>query len=189
MQTIILASLCEQDLFAREHNAIADAIAAAHPDYSDERLFGLARLPVAAIAAKIHTIDWTVELLKTKALYIGMNANWSGLFNLGPTGFGLVGRRKACNRGVPYALTEDLTAVYRLHPLVADYLYLVDDAPMSMSTLFGSEGEPCQTLCALSAVWGFVLHPQVLKGTGSARPCGRPKGGCAHAVRVQATRR
>jgi alpha-dioxygenase len=139
------ASLCEQDLFAREHNAIADAIAAAHPDYSDERLFGLARLAVAAIAAKIHTIDWTVQLLKTKALYIGMNGNWSGLFNLGPAGLGLVGRRKARNHGVPYALTEEFTAVYRLHPLFADHVHLDGEAPVSTSTLFGSDGAARQT--------------------------------------------
>lgn len=51
-----------QDLFAREHNAIAAAIAAGSPHLSDERIFRKARLATSAVIAKIHTIDWTVEV-------------------------------------------------------------------------------------------------------------------------------
>ena len=36
---------------------------------------------VAAEIAKIHTIEWTTQLLYDEPLYAGMNANWSGLFN------------------------------------------------------------------------------------------------------------
>ena len=46
----------------------------------DEEIFRKARLAVCAIVAKIHTIDWTVELLKTSTLRIGMRANWYGIF-------------------------------------------------------------------------------------------------------------
>jgi hypothetical protein len=35
---------------------------------------------VSAEIAKIHTIEWTTQLLYDEALYKGMNANWSGLF-------------------------------------------------------------------------------------------------------------
>lgn len=59
-----------QDLFAREHNAIADMLAARYPSYSDQRLYELARLALVAVVAKIHTIDWTVELLKTPTMKV-----------------------------------------------------------------------------------------------------------------------
>ena len=39
----------------------------------------MARLVVAAEIAKIHTIEWTPQLLYNEPLYRGMNANWSGL--------------------------------------------------------------------------------------------------------------
>jgi hypothetical protein len=42
-------------------------------------LFEAARLVVAAEIAKIHTIEWTPQLLYGEPLYLGMNANWNGL--------------------------------------------------------------------------------------------------------------
>ena len=35
-----------------------------HPAFDDERFYRHARLVTSAVIAKIHTIDWTVELLK-----------------------------------------------------------------------------------------------------------------------------
>ncbi len=89
------------NLFAREHNlfvdefrrrALADPDAdsglrdPAHPDqvirYGDvqpDLLFQVARLVVAAEIAKIHTIEWTTQLLYDEPLYQAMNANWHGL--------------------------------------------------------------------------------------------------------------
>jgi hypothetical protein len=43
-------------------------------------LFEIARLVVAAEIAKIHTIEWTTQLLYNEPLYRGMNANWHGVF-------------------------------------------------------------------------------------------------------------
>ena len=45
-------------------------------DLDDEELYRHARLATSAVIAKIHTIDWTVELLKTDTLLAGMRANW-----------------------------------------------------------------------------------------------------------------
>jgi alpha-dioxygenase len=42
----------------------------------DEDIYRHARLVTSAVIAKIHTIDWTVELLKTETLHAGMRANW-----------------------------------------------------------------------------------------------------------------
>jgi hypothetical protein len=51
-----------QQLFALEHNFIAKKIAKAHPDWSDEAVFQCAKLSVAAIQAKIHTIGTACSL-------------------------------------------------------------------------------------------------------------------------------
>ncbi|WP_230086186.1 peroxidase family protein [Halomonas sp. 328] len=88
-------------VFSREHNAFVDAFrerAAATPEadsglrdpadpervihyaeVSDDELFEAARLVVSAMIAKIHTIEWTPQLLYNEPLYRGMNSNWHGL--------------------------------------------------------------------------------------------------------------
>jgi hypothetical protein len=93
------------NVFAREHNLFVAAFrsrAAATPqadsglrnpadpqrviryqDVSAEELFEVARLVVSAEIAKIHTIEWTTQLLYDEPLYQGMNANWHGLEAIG----------------------------------------------------------------------------------------------------------
>lgn len=93
------------NVFAREHNLIVDAFRErarsepatdsglrnpARPDdpitygeISDQEIFQVARLIVSAEIAKIHTIEWTPQLLYDKPLDLGMHANWSGLFKEG----------------------------------------------------------------------------------------------------------
>ena len=90
------------NVFAREHNQFVDHFrrqAGQTPDgdsglrdpanpgrvirYRDvtpDELFEVARLVVAAEIAKIHTIEWTTQLLYDEPLFRGMNSNWSGLF-------------------------------------------------------------------------------------------------------------
>jgi hypothetical protein len=91
------------NVFTREHNAFVDAFRAraaatpaadsglrnpvepqraiAYAEVTDDELFEAARLVVAAEIAKIHTIEWTTQLLYNEPLYRGMNANWSGLLD------------------------------------------------------------------------------------------------------------
>lgn len=57
-----------QELFLKEHNAIVEAIAKENPKLTDEELFGMGRNVLSAVVAKVHTIDWTLELLKTYTL-------------------------------------------------------------------------------------------------------------------------
>ncbi len=93
------------NLFTREHNVFVDEFrqrAAASPDadsglrnparpdavmrYRDvsaDELYEAARLVVSAEIAKIHTIEWTPQLLYDEPLYRGMNANWNGLLGGG----------------------------------------------------------------------------------------------------------
>ena len=89
------------NLFAREHNLFVDEFrkrASSTPDgdsglrnpakpkqtirYRDvtnDELFEAARLVIAAEIAKIHTIEWTTQLLYNEPLNLGMNSNWFGL--------------------------------------------------------------------------------------------------------------
>ncbi|KAG8637959.1 hypothetical protein MANES_15G179900v8 [Manihot esculenta] len=124
-----------QALFIKEHNAICDALKE-NPHLGDEQLYRYARLVTSAVIAKIHTIDWTVELLKTHTLLAAMRANWYGLLGkkfkdkFGHVGGailgGLVGLKKPENYGVPYSLTEEFVGVYRMHSLLPDHLAIRD---------------------------------------------------------------
>ncbi|KAK9071707.1 hypothetical protein SSX86_008136 [Deinandra increscens subsp. villosa] len=131
-----------QALFTLEHNKICDALKEEYQDdLGDEDLYRHARLVTSAVIAKIHTIDWTVELLKTDMLHVAMRANWYGLLGkrfkdaFGHVGGailgGLVGLKKPNNHGVPYSLTEEFVSVYRMHSMLPDQLSIrdVDSTP------------------------------------------------------------
>jgi Animal haem peroxidase len=117
-------------VFMREHNAICDHLAAAHPDWDDDELFEHARLVNAALIAKIHTVEWTTALLGSPTLHSAMRANWWGL--LGERfsrRFGRLSKSEEVSgipgsetwlHGAPYAMTEEFVAVYRMHPLIPD---------------------------------------------------------------------
>lgn len=123
-------------LFAREHNAVCDALRATYPSMSEERIYQTARLVVSALIAKIHTVEWTPAILATEAIDIGLHTNWQGppknwLNQLGLWLFeahSQVGIPKTLpdHHGVPYSLTEDFVTVYRMHPLIPDDFELRD---------------------------------------------------------------
>lgn len=125
-----------QSLFIAEHNAVCDTIKKANPKFNDDEIFKRARLVTAAVLAKIHTIDWTTQLLKNNVLLAAMRVNWYGLLGkrfkdtFGSLPFslltGLVGMKKPEDHGVPYSLTEEFTSVYRLHPLLPDKIDIKD---------------------------------------------------------------
>jgi hypothetical protein len=57
-------------------------------EVTDDELFEAARLVVSAEIAKIHTIEWTPQLLYDEPLWKAMNGNWNGL--LGEQGDGVL---------------------------------------------------------------------------------------------------
>jgi alpha-dioxygenase len=155
-----------QELFLKEHNAIADAIRTNHPELAndDDKVFGMARLVTSAELAKIHTVDWTIELLKTRTLHVGMWTNWYGfsyamkgagatilpqfITNMMPDAHKKTGNETmADDKGVPFSLTEEFVAVYRLHPLLPDQLIIHLDGEdnntitVPMEELIGPKGE------------------------------------------------
>ena len=123
-------------LFAHEHNAICAMLARARPDWDDERLFSTARRVNAAVMAKIHTVEWTPALIPHPTVVAAMRANWHGLLGADmarrlrrvPRAAALIGipGSRVDDHGVPYSLTEEFVAVYRMHPLIPDEFRLVD---------------------------------------------------------------
>jgi len=121
-------------LFAMEHNAICDRLRAENPSWSDDELFDHARLINAALLAKIHTIEWTPAIIGHPTLKIAMKANWWGLATerihklLGRVSSsevisGIPGS-ETNHFDVPYSITEEFVAVYRMHPLIPDEIGL-----------------------------------------------------------------
>jgi hypothetical protein len=135
-------------LFMREHNAVCDHLHATHPEKSDDELYDNARLVVAALMAKIHTVDWTPAIIAHPTTVKALHTNWWGLE--GETLDKRLGRitgnevirgipgTKTDLHGVPYQLTEEFVAVYRMHPLIPDdfdFRALADDRPLRQWTL------------------------------------------------------
>jgi hypothetical protein len=117
-------------LFMREHNAICDRLATEYPSLSDQELFDKARLVNAALMAKIHTLDWTSAIIAHPTTVHALGTNWWGL--PGERFAKRFGRHTKSELlrgipgsptnhfGVPYSLTEEFVAVYRMHPLIPD---------------------------------------------------------------------
>jgi hypothetical protein len=118
------------NLFTLEHNAICDRLARDYPGWDDDQLFAHARLILAALLAKIHTVEWTPAVIAHPTMEIGMRANWYGIAGERvKKAFGRISASEIVSGipgsahdhfGVPYALTEEFTIVYRMHPLIAD---------------------------------------------------------------------
>ncbi len=117
-------------LFSLEHNAICDRLRAEYRHWSDDELYEHARLVNAALIAKIHTVEWTPAIIAHPTTQLAMHANWWGLVGQGITSrFGRLGSSEVISgipgsptnhHGVPYSLTEEFVAVYRMHPLLPD---------------------------------------------------------------------
>jgi len=117
-------------LFVREHNAVCDRLKADYPHWDDEELFQRARLVVAALLAKIHTVEWTPAIISHPVTVFALRANWYGAAGERiAKAFGRISSSELVSGipggptehyGVPYALTEEFTSVYRMHPLLPD---------------------------------------------------------------------
>jgi hypothetical protein len=121
-------------LFTQEHNAICERLRVEYPQWDDEELFNTARLINCALMAKIHTVEWTPAILAHPAIKIALDANWWGLAT--ETVHRLLGRiskleavsgipgSQVNHQEVPFTLTEEFVAVYRLHPLIPEGVQL-----------------------------------------------------------------
>ena len=125
-----LGLLMLQTLFTLEHNSICDRLRAEYPHWSDEEIYQRARLINVALIAKIHTVEWTPAVISHPTTKVGMRASWYGLAGERiRRAFGRISSSEVVSGipgsatehyGVPYSLTEEFVAVYRMHPLVPD---------------------------------------------------------------------
>jgi hypothetical protein len=164
-------------LFMLEHNAICDRLRQEYPTWSDEQLYDKARLVNAALMAKIHTVEWTPAVIAHPTTIYAIRANW----------WGLVGERRAGRRGpfggsellhgipgsatdhhgVPYSLTEEFVAVYRMHPLLPDEFafHAVNDDRLLETRTFPEVGvlhtrERLSELSVANVIYSLgVAHP------------------------------
>jgi hypothetical protein len=164
-------------LFMREHNAIAERLAAEYPAWSDDELFDKARLINTALIAKIHTVEWTTAILGHPTLQVGMRANWWGVIGqrlhelVGGIGHdevinGIPGSQTN-HHTAPYAMTEEFVAVYRMHPLIPDdyeFRAATDDSLLAVADFLRIAGTNARTfleqVSLQDAIYSFgIAHP------------------------------
>ncbi|MDX6697876.1 MAG: hypothetical protein QOE65_1273 [Solirubrobacteraceae bacterium] len=168
-------------VFMLEHNAICDRLRAEYRTWTDDQIYDRARLINAALQAKIHTVEWTPAIIAHPTTQAAMRANWWGLagervkkrygrISSNEVVSGIVGGRKD-HFGVPYALTEEFTAVYRMHPLIPDeytFRSLDDDAVMEERTFRELTAlhvrDRLEAITVPNALYSFgVAHPGAIQ--------------------------
>jgi Animal haem peroxidase/Catalase len=164
-------------LFAREHNVLCNELCRAYPDWLPERIYQTARLIVSALIAKIHTVEWTPAILATKPIDVGLHANWYGapkdwlsqlgLWLLDEHALKGIPQTLPNHHSAPYSLTEEFTAVYRLHPLIPDDYEFFDfetgrpKRTCTFDDIQGPKAEPTlKELRLHNTIYSFgVAHP------------------------------
>jgi len=169
-----------QTLFTLEHNAVCDHLKSRYPSLSDDDLFDHARLVNSALVAKIHTVEWTPAVISHPTTVVALRANWWGL--AGERVHQLFGRisksevvsgipgSETQHYDVPYSLTEEFVAVYRMHPLLPDdypLRSLADDSVLDQATLRSLSGrgalEALHNISLTDLFYSFGrLHPGVV---------------------------
>jgi hypothetical protein len=154
-----------ETVFIREHNVVCDRLKAEYPTWSDEDLFQRARLIVAALTAKIHTAEWTPAVINHPTTVAALRANWWGVASERVRkSFGRVSKSEVISGipgsdtdhyGVPYALTDEFSIVYRMHPLTPDqfeFRSAADDAVLAEKNFREIAGRHAQDLTSQFAM-------------------------------------
>ncbi|MGH3813803.1 MAG: peroxidase family protein [Pseudonocardiaceae bacterium] len=146
-------------LFALEHNAICAHLSSKEKRLRGdaEKLFQTARLVNVALMAKIHTTEWTPAIIAHPTTRTGMKMSWWGISERLKRSIGRVSTKEAISGipgsranhyGVPYSLTEEFAAAYRMHPLMPDDFVFrspfggTDRRPMSLAELRTTQAIP-----------------------------------------------
>ena len=178
-------------LFMREHNAICDLLRKDNPGWGDDRLYRTARLVNAALMAKIHTVEWTPGIIAHPTTVRAMRTTWWGIAGEGVHNrfgrisgsdliSGIPGSRKNLF-DVPYALTEEFGAVYRMHPLIPDdytFRSAADDSVLRQNTLPGPDAHPRPGADAHASGWAMPCTRSVAR-TRARSPCTTTRGSCS----------
>ena len=168
-------------VFTREHNAICDRLQAEYPSWSDEDLFQRGRLINAALLAKIHTVEWTPAVISHPTTKAALRANWFGLegekinrafgrLTDNDVISGILGAQTN-HDGVPFALTEEFVAVYRMHPMIRDdwdFRSTTDNSPIQRRNFREISGpgtrQVMEDMSMTDLIYSFgTLHPGALR--------------------------
>ena len=114
-----------------EHNAVCDMLRGDYPAWTDEEIFQRARLIVAALIAKIHTVEWTPAIIGHPTTAIGdarqLVRPRRGAHATTCSAGSAAARSSAASRARRPSTTACRTrsprsscAVYRMHPLMPD---------------------------------------------------------------------
>jgi Animal haem peroxidase len=119
-----------QTLFVQEHNAICDRLHADYTTWSDDKLFNTARLINSALVGKIHTVNWSPTVVGHPTSRLGLHTDWWGLAGEKVHNrFGRISNSRLISGalgsqtehfGVPFTITEEFVAIYRMHQMVPD---------------------------------------------------------------------
>jgi hypothetical protein len=124
---------------------------------TEDELFGTARNIIAALLAKIHTVEWTPTLLDNAVSDMALNINWHGLQTVTsmyfkgknipdevkdiidemkvPSVFGSNYTTEQTLFNTPFYMTEEFVSVYRMHPLLPDEMILEGGKTVSLQEL------------------------------------------------------
>jgi hypothetical protein len=109
-----IGSLMMHHLWAKEHNKVVDGLKKHYGDMTDEELFQTARLIVAAEIVKVHSVEWTAQLVGDPISYEFFQRFWKE--------FG----KQAYRKDLYYAVSEEFISSYILHEIVPPQFDLVD---------------------------------------------------------------
>lgn len=176
-------------LFAREHNAIADRLKIDHPDKSDDWLFDKTRLVVAALLAKIHTVEWTPALMDSPVGRMAMRGNYWGLMGEQfSRAFGRISDSEVINgisgspadhHGTPYSITEEFNALYRMHSLLPDdftFRKASDDSLVQTADLAGVASNKARLLYSDELTFEDVFYSLATEHPGALTLHNYPNG-------------
>jgi hypothetical protein len=125
---------CLYILFCKEHNSIVDMLKSKN-NWDADKLFNTARLILAALMAKIHTLEWTTAIIKGAPNRLAQHVLWNGFAGrrikklIGNTGSfllsGIIGGNRD-TQGVNFSHSEEFAVVYHFHALMPD-TYVIKD--------------------------------------------------------------
>jgi hypothetical protein len=110
-----IGSLIMHHLWASEHNYVVDELHKNYPKMDSEELFQTARLIVAAEIVKVHSVEWTAQLVGDPISYEFFQRFWER--------FG----KDPYRNELYYAVSEEFVASYILHEIVPPTFDLVDE--------------------------------------------------------------
>jgi hypothetical protein len=116
-----------------------------YKDITPDELFAAARFVVAAEIAKIHTTEWTPQLLYNEPLYKGMNANWNGLLGTGDPDV---------SKALSDIVTHELRQIQRRQPRPRSGIPSSPPAPASSA----SAANPHYDITKADSINGGVNH-------------------------------